>query len=111
MIPPGLRGPIKVTLPDDDVPANMSQIEAMFPDLRPGGRSRPSECTSRHRVAIIVPYRDRDLHLRTFLYNIHSFLSKQVRFNYSRTSRIGFHDHERELERISAVPYPEFLCI
>ena len=31
-----------------------------------------------HRVAIIVPYRDRELHLRTFLLNIHSFLSRQM---------------------------------
>ena len=35
-------------------------------------------CTARHRVAIIVPYRDRELHLRTFLLNIHSFLSRQM---------------------------------
>ena len=29
-------------------------------------------------MAIIVPYRDRELHLRTFLLNIHSFLSRQM---------------------------------
>jgi hypothetical protein len=78
MIPPGLRGPIKVTLPAD-VPSTMGEIEAQFPHLSPGGRSQPSNCSSRHRVAIIVPYRDRELHLRTFLLNIHAFLEKQVR--------------------------------
>ena len=77
MIPPGLRGPIKVTLPSE-VPPTMADIESRFPDLLPGGRSRPRNCTARHRVAIIVPYRDRELHLRTFLLNIHSFLSRQA---------------------------------
>ena len=77
MIPPGLRGPIKVTLPSE-VPSSMEEIESQFPDLLPGGRSMPRNCTARHRVAIIVPYRDRELHLRTFLLNIHSFLSRQM---------------------------------
>jgi len=77
MIPPGLRGPIKVTLPSE-VPPTMEEVESQLPDLLPGGRSRPRNCTARHRVAIIVPYRDRELHLRTFLLNIHSFLSRQM---------------------------------
>jgi len=77
MIPPGLRGPIKVTLPAE-VPPSMEEVESRFPNLLPGGRSRPRNCTARHRVAIIVPYRDRELHLRTFLLNIHSFLSRQM---------------------------------
>ena len=77
MIPNGLHGPIKVTLPAD-IPASWSAIEAQFPHLLPGGRFRPTHCTSRHRVAIIVPYRDREDHLKTFLYNIHAFLERQL---------------------------------
>ena len=49
----------------------------MFPQLEPGGRWHPSECEARHKVAIIVPYRDREPHLRAFLLNIHKFLQKQ----------------------------------
>ena len=56
----------------------MAEVESQFPELLQGGRSRPRNCSARHRVAIIVPYRDRELHLRTFLLNIHSFLSRQV---------------------------------
>uniref|UniRef100_A0A224YII7 Beta-1,4-galactosyltransferase 3 n=1 Tax=Rhipicephalus zambeziensis TaxID=60191 RepID=A0A224YII7_9ACAR len=43
----------------------------------PGGRFRPKECTSRHRVAILVPYRNRTEHLKIFAYNIHKVLSRQ----------------------------------
>ena len=38
---------------------------------------KPLQCQSRHKVAIIVPFRDREAHLKTFLFNIHSFLYKQ----------------------------------
>lgn len=74
MIPPDLHGPFKV---DVDVPKSMAEVELAFPDLMPGGRSKPTHCTARHRVAIIVPYRDREDHLRIFLFNIHKFLQKQ----------------------------------
>ena len=75
MIPPGLHGTIKTIT--NEVPSTMEEIEAIFPYLAPGGRFQPTECTSRHRVAIIVPYRDREDHLRTFLLNIHKFLQPQ----------------------------------
>ena len=42
-----------------------------------GGHWHPSDCTARYRVAIIVPYRDRDEHLRIFLNFMHCFLQKQ----------------------------------
>ncbi len=83
LIPPGLHGPVKVLLPDaGEVPGSMQEIEeALERDLgvrlEPGGRHRPRNCTARHRVAVIVPYRDREEHLRTFLVNIHPFLAKQ----------------------------------
>ncbi len=49
----------------------------MYPYVQPGGHSYPDTCVSRHRVAIIIPYRDRDRHLRGFLHNLHSLLTKQ----------------------------------
>ncbi|XP_061175167.1 beta-1,4-N-acetylgalactosaminyltransferase bre-4-like [Saccostrea echinata] len=41
------------------------------------GSHRPGHCTSRSKVAILIPYRDRDSHLRIFLNNMHTFLMKQ----------------------------------
>ena len=56
---------------------SMEEMEKQYDFLDFGGRFKPKQCTARHRVAIIVPYRDRDEHLRTFLFHMHSFLTKQ----------------------------------
>lgn len=45
--------------------------------IKLGGHWSPSHCTSRHRVAIIIPYRNRDMQLRIFLNSMHPFLQKQ----------------------------------
>eukprot|EP00096_Caligus_rogercresseyi_P001154 TRINITY_DN1180_c0_g1_i1.p1 TRINITY_DN1180_c0_g1~~TRINITY_DN1180_c0_g1_i1.p1 ORF type:complete len:386 (-),score=117.25 TRINITY_DN1180_c0_g1_i1:655-1812(-) len=74
LIPPGLHGPIKVEL--DNVPP-LSEMQRLYPQVLPGGTYRPLNCSSRHRVALIVPYRDRETHLSIFLYNIHHLLLKQ----------------------------------
>lgn len=59
-----------------DIPTFQS-MEEEFVELEPGGRFRPKDCKARHRVAIIIPYRDREEHLRTFLHNIHPMLMRQ----------------------------------
>lgn len=41
------------------------------------GSYRPENCKARHKVAILVPYRDRDTHLRIFINHMHSFLIRQ----------------------------------
>lgn len=50
--------------------------------LQPGGRYEPSECRSRHKLAIIVRYRDRAKHLAVFLRYMHPFLQRQ-QLNYT----------------------------
>ena len=42
-----------------------------------GGWWKPPECRTKNRVAIVVPYRNRDEHLRLFLNHMHLFLQKQ----------------------------------
>jgi len=49
----------------------------VFPDVKGGGHWQPIECKSRFKVAIIVPYRNREFHLRLFLNYMHPFLQKQ----------------------------------
>ncbi|PIO57003.1 N-acetyllactosaminide 3-alpha-galactosyltransferase, partial [Teladorsagia circumcincta] len=73
MAPPRLVGPIRVWM---DAPT-FSSLEKLYPHLERGGHGQPKECRSRHRVAVIVPYRDRESHLRIMLHNLHSFLTKQ----------------------------------
>ncbi|CAB3407923.1 unnamed protein product [Caenorhabditis bovis] len=71
--PPGLVGPIRVF---EDEPTD-GEMEKMFAHLHMGGHGKPQECTSWHRVAIVIPFRDRISHLRILLHNLHSLLTKQ----------------------------------
>ncbi|XP_071137236.1 beta-1,4-N-acetylgalactosaminyltransferase bre-4-like [Mytilus edulis] len=54
-----------------------SFLDKLYHWVQNGGRGKPSTCYPRHRVAIIIPYRNRESHLRTFLYNIHPILNRQ----------------------------------
>jgi beta-1,4-galactosyltransferase 1 len=53
------------------------QLVNMFPDLQPGGQWQPRNCTARDRVAIVVPYRNRQHHLYILLRNLHPMLQRQ----------------------------------
>ncbi|CAL8084652.1 unnamed protein product [Calicophoron daubneyi] len=73
---------------------------------------RPVDCQPNETVAIILPYRDRDLHLRTFLYHMHAFLRHQevtytifvieqlnrTHFNRGSLLNIGFRESRRVSE-------------
>lgn len=41
------------------------------------GEHRPSDCTARQSVAILVPHRKREKHLLYLLYHLHPFLQRQ----------------------------------
>jgi hypothetical protein len=43
-----------------------------------GGHWKPPHCKSHSKVAVIIPYRNREKHLRLFLNHMHSFLRKQL---------------------------------
>ena len=45
--------------------------------LEAGGRYKPPECRSRHKVAIVVPFRDRHEQLPIFLQHLHPILQRQ----------------------------------
>ena len=42
------------------------------------GGWKPDYCKARQKVAILVPFRDREEDLKVFLYNMHPFLQKQL---------------------------------
>lgn len=72
--PDDLEGPIEV----DTMYEPLEVVEKRLgPKLLSGGRFHPKKCNARYRVAIIVPYRDREQHLPIFLKNLHPFLMKQ----------------------------------
>ncbi|CAN7982298.1 unnamed protein product [Ixodes pacificus] len=73
LVPPNLVGPIKVL---QQAPS-LEEIEKNFTHVMLGGRFKPKECLARHRVAILVPYRNREKQLNVFLHNMHQFLPRQ----------------------------------
>lgn len=54
-----------------------AELESKFLTLQSGGRYKPVNCTSRHRVAIIIPCRERDIQLKILLNNLHPVLQRQ----------------------------------
>lgn len=74
-VPPDLQGPLFV----DEVPKNFSIItnSSYYIDVEIGGHYHPQTCLARHKVAIIVPYRDRWDILTHFLYHTHQILQRQ----------------------------------
>lgn len=72
LVPTGSIGKSRIWL---DAPT-IDKLIWLYPQLLEG-RSRPPKCQAHYRVALVVPYRDRDLQLRIFLHNMHYFLAKQ----------------------------------
>ncbi|XP_019624978.1 PREDICTED: beta-1,4-N-acetylgalactosaminyltransferase bre-4-like [Branchiostoma belcheri] len=66
--PPFLRGRLRVYL---------KKTTGENPDVRLGGKWRPPNCTARHKVAIVIPFRDRETHLRVLLRHLHPILQRQ----------------------------------
>ncbi|KPP75936.1 hypothetical protein Z043_104774 [Scleropages formosus] len=55
----------------------MDTIRAENPNLREGGRYKPKDCIALQKVAIIIPFRNRDEHLKFWLYYLHPILQRQ----------------------------------
>ncbi|XP_063625649.1 beta-1,4-N-acetylgalactosaminyltransferase bre-4-like [Cydia splendana] len=56
---------------------DLDVVAKRYPEVRKGGWYIPSNVTKWHKVAIIVPYRDRQKHMGIFIKYMHSFLMKQ----------------------------------
>ena len=98
--PPKLVGLLHV----DKKSKELSAVEKLHAsDMSAGGFFKP-DCVARHRVAIIIPFRDREQHLHIFLHHILPILKRQllefqiyvvdlvpgVRFNRAMLMNIGF---------------------
>lgn len=46
-------------------------------EVKVGGRYAPKDCISSHKVAIIIPFRKRQEHLKYWLYYLHPILQRQ----------------------------------
>lgn len=68
-----LKGREKMALTSQSLIA----LESMFPESHAGGRFQPNGCRSKHRIAIIIPFRDREIHLKIYLSNVIPKLRRQ----------------------------------
>ncbi|XP_074530871.1 beta-1,4-galactosyltransferase 1 [Halichoeres trimaculatus] len=71
---PLLVGPLRVEFTTQ---VNLEQIKKDNPALQPGGRFRPPDCVAVQKVAIIIPFRKRDEHLKYWLHYLHPILQRQ----------------------------------
>ncbi|XP_026756310.1 beta-1,4-N-acetylgalactosaminyltransferase bre-4-like [Galleria mellonella] len=104
-LPPDL-GPIPVNKTE----VELEWVEKKYPEVHWGGRYSPPNCTARYKVAIIVPFRDRQQHLAIFLNHMHPFLMKQQieygifiveqegnsEFNRAKLMNVGFMESQKQ---------------
>ncbi|XP_029955863.1 beta-1,4-galactosyltransferase 1-like [Salarias fasciatus] len=72
--PPALVGPLRVEF---NVKRTLEDVWNAVRPLDIGGRYRPPDCISSHKVAVIVPFRNRHEHLKHWLYYLHPILKRQ----------------------------------
>lgn len=58
-------------------PMTLDQVRQENPQLDFGGRYNPSNCVALQKVAIIIPFRNREEHLKYWLHYLHPILQRQ----------------------------------
>jgi hypothetical protein len=64
-------------IPDDFTATDNTNEYPFTKNLIMGGHYKPVDCVARHKVAIIIPYKNRASNLNDFMYHMHPFLQKQ----------------------------------
>ncbi|XP_051516113.1 beta-1,4-galactosyltransferase 3-like isoform X2 [Myxocyprinus asiaticus] len=94
---PLLVGPVSVHLSS---PPSLEEIKEKNPLVNLGGHYRPPDCEPQHHTAIVVPYRNRQTHLRALLYHLHPFLQRQQSgnstFNRAKLLNVGVREALKE---------------
>ncbi|WKX94996.1 hypothetical protein Q1695_011893 [Nippostrongylus brasiliensis] len=67
-----------------------AEVAAVHPELKPGGEWKPTDCKARHKVAIIIPFRDRQSHLTRLIDFLIPILQRQrLDFRFIVTEQYG----------------------
>lgn len=56
---------------------DLKLVEKDNPEIREGGRYAPKDCRALQKVAMIIPFRNRDEHLKYWLFYLHPILQRQ----------------------------------
>uniref|UniRef100_A0A8D0GEF5 Beta-1,4-galactosyltransferase n=1 Tax=Sphenodon punctatus TaxID=8508 RepID=A0A8D0GEF5_SPHPU len=73
-MPPGLVGRLLIEFSS---PMSLERVQRENPDVREGGRYSPPDCLPRQKVAILIPFRHREHHLKYWLHYLHPILRRQ----------------------------------
>lgn len=81
-LPTQISGPVQVKKVPEELTDVFNVSDAVFEqyfdkNLELGGKWKPANCVARHRVAIIIPYKNRLDNLNSFLFHMHPFLQRQ----------------------------------
>ncbi|KAM3719884.1 Beta-1,4-N-acetylgalactosaminyltransferase bre-4 [Dirofilaria immitis] len=69
-----------------------AEVQRHYPYLKPGGHWKPDDCTTEHKIAVIIPFRDRQTHLTRLIdFLIPVFRRQQLNFRFIVTEQYG-HD-------------------
>ncbi|XP_067331237.1 beta-1,4-galactosyltransferase 2 isoform X1 [Channa argus] len=72
--PPGLVGRLLIEFSSQ---MTMERVQKENPNVTEGGRYNPPDCQPRWKVAIIIPFRHRENHLKYWLHYLHPILRRQ----------------------------------
>nr|XP_054358836.1 beta-1,4-galactosyltransferase 1 isoform X2 [Pongo pygmaeus] len=100
---PLLVGPMLIEF---NMPVDLELVAKQNPNVKMGGRYAPRDCVSPHKVAIIIPFRNRQEHLKYWLYYLHPVLQRQqldygiyvinqagdTMFNRAKLLNVGFQE-------------------
>ncbi|XP_014814697.1 PREDICTED: beta-1,4-galactosyltransferase 1-like [Calidris pugnax] len=93
-------------------PVNLEEVARINPEVKTGGRFAPKDCIALQKVAIIIPFRNREEHLKYWLYYLHPVLQRQQldygvyvinqdgeeEFNRAKLMNIGFAEALKEYD-------------
>ncbi|KAL4641569.1 beta-1,4-galactosyltransferase 1-like [Arapaima gigas] len=106
---PLLVGPLRIEFSN---PVSLDLVRSENPRLSSGGRYKPTDCIALQKVAMIIPFRNRDEHLKFWLYYLHPILQRQQldygvyvinqageeRFNRAKLLNIGYTEALKEYD-------------
>ncbi|CAG9529615.1 unnamed protein product, partial [Cercopithifilaria johnstoni] len=71
---------------------NLKEVEVLkhYPHLGPGGHWKPEDCITEHKIAVIIPFRDRQTHLTRLIdFLIPVFRRQRLDFRFIVTEQYG----------------------
>ncbi|XP_005999968.1 beta-1,4-galactosyltransferase 2 [Latimeria chalumnae] len=73
-VPSGLVGRLLIEFSSQ---MTLEKVQKENPDVKDGGKYLPPDCKAKQKVAIIIPFRHREHHLKYWLHYLHPILRRQ----------------------------------